>query len=129
METEDRVRSSLVRRAERIRGPDEDSWQVILDRIQRRKRRSGQRAVAALIALAVAGAAIGVAFWTIGRNVQRPASVLLPERIAFFGPETNQEPGTFDIFTVRPDGTGLRNVTNGMAVEGPVDWSSDGSTV
>src|SRR6058998_3172974 len=118
MRVEDRLRSSLANNAPRDTEPDEAAWQAILDRLDHRNSRTVQRVVAAVLALAVAASGIGFAVWTLGRNVQRPASVLLPDRIAFVKAGPKSEPGVdnLDLYTVRPDGTGLRNLTDDPAV-------------
>jgi TolB protein len=131
MRTEDRLRASLSRAAGWVAPSEEEGWQAVVEKVQRGKGPSLQRVIAALVAIAVAAAGIGIAVWTLGRNVQRPSTVLIPERIAFVKTGPGSDPGTqtMDLFTVRPDGSDQRNVTRGAAVEGPVDWSSDGSTV
>ncbi|MGB7537282.1 MAG: hypothetical protein WBM17_01970 [Anaerolineales bacterium] len=48
------------------------------------------------------------------------------EWIAFIG---SGEGGTFDVFRIRPDGSGLINLTNNPADESFFDWSPDGSQI
>ena len=131
MRTEEQLRSSLARVAGQIVGSEAEAWQAIEERLRRRRGPSMQRALAALVALAVAASGIGLAVWSLGRNVQLPSTSLIPERIAFVKTGPRSEPGIdrSDLFTVRPDGSDQRNMSKGAVAEGPVNWSADGSTV
>src|SRR6059036_564244 len=94
MRTEDRLRSSLSRTAGGVAAPDEDAWQAIVNRLHHRRSRSLQAVIAALVAMALAAAGIGIAVWTLGRNMQRSSTALIPERIAFVKTGPGSDPGT-----------------------------------
>lgn len=134
MNAEERLRSSLSHRAPEIIGwtetDTEAAWRALLERLDRHGRGPSEpRLGAALVAVLVAAAGIGYAAWAFGRGVRRPAGTAMGERIAFVkpGPKNVSGVDNTDIFIVQPSGSGLRNLTDDAAADGPVRWSADGS--
>ncbi len=137
MNLEDRIRRDLGRSVPAV-PPTEDAWERIRERLAHgprpARRPSVGRLAAAAVALAVA--AVGLTFAILAFSGHRaPAGIPAGPRpngpIAYVGSGTRSGFGIddTDLFAVRPDGTGRRDLTPGPGAEHDPIWSPDGSKV
>jgi Tol biopolymer transport system component len=111
------------------RAPVPDLWEDARERTPRPLPRAprGSRVVTVFVAFAVAAAGVGAATFALrgGSPAHRPASGSGEGRIAFVAPSD----GTWQVFSVDPDGTDLEQLTHVSPpdVVDDVAWSPDGA--